>query len=149
MNEIDPDDVRAIGRDPDAFEAFYRAHIESIGRFIARRVDDPQLVADLTSQIFLTAVEVAETYRPEKGTPASSSITSASKRGSARPTVSWPAGDSSNQTPWLASKNVSTPNGRCACSFTRWKNCPSGTVDFSSWWPSMGSRLPMRQPCWE
>jgi RNA polymerase sigma factor (sigma-70 family) len=70
MNEIDPDDVRAIGRDPDAFEAFYRAHIESIGRFIARRVDDPQLVADLTSQIFLTAVEVAETYRPEKGTPA-------------------------------------------------------------------------------
>lgn len=31
----------AIGRDPDAFEAFYRRHVREVERFVARRVNDP------------------------------------------------------------------------------------------------------------
>jgi len=38
------DDVR---RDPAAFEAFYRAHVVAVERFIVRRVTDPHRAADL------------------------------------------------------------------------------------------------------
>lgn len=63
------EDPRRIGGDPDAFEAFYRAHIEAIQRFVARRVDDPYLAADLTADVFLAAIESAHTYRPGRGSP--------------------------------------------------------------------------------
>jgi RNA polymerase sigma-70 factor (ECF subfamily) len=61
--------VAAIGRDPDALEAFYREHVEAVGRFVARRVDDPQWAADLTTDIFLAAFDAAESYRPDRGSP--------------------------------------------------------------------------------
>jgi RNA polymerase sigma-70 factor (ECF subfamily) len=32
----------AIAGDPDAFEAFYREHVEALQRFIARRVSTPR-----------------------------------------------------------------------------------------------------------
>jgi RNA polymerase sigma-70 factor (ECF subfamily) len=48
-----------IDRDPDAFEAFYRAHIELVRRFVARRVSDPHLAADLTADVFLAAIDAA------------------------------------------------------------------------------------------
>lgn len=64
-------DVAAIGRDPDAFEAFYRAHLPWVRRFVARRVDDPHTAADLTADIFLAVVDGAAGYRPSAGTPAS------------------------------------------------------------------------------
>ena len=35
-----------------AFEAFYRRHVTLVSRFLARRVIDPQLVADLTAEVF-------------------------------------------------------------------------------------------------
>ena len=63
------DDVREIGRDPDAFEVFYRAHVERVQRFVARRVDDPHLVADLTAEVFLAAIASADRYKPSRGTP--------------------------------------------------------------------------------
>jgi RNA polymerase sigma factor (sigma-70 family) len=63
-------DPAAIGRDPDAFEHFYRAHVEMVGRFIARRVSDPHTVADLTADVFLAAIASAHTYRPERGSVA-------------------------------------------------------------------------------
>jgi len=56
-----------IGHEPDAFEAFYRDHLEQVQRFIARRVDDPHLAADLTADVFVAAVDAAHTYRPERG----------------------------------------------------------------------------------
>lgn len=59
-----------IDRDPDAFEAFYREHLEAVRRFVARRVTDPHLAADLTADVFLAAIEAASSYRPERGTPA-------------------------------------------------------------------------------
>jgi RNA polymerase sigma-70 factor (ECF subfamily) len=58
-----------IDADPDAFESFYRAHLETVRRFVARRVSDPHLAADLTADIFLAAVDAAGSYRPDRGAP--------------------------------------------------------------------------------
>ena len=56
-----------IGHEPDAFEAFYRDHVEAVQRFVARRVDDPHLAADLTADVFLAAIDNAHTYDPRRG----------------------------------------------------------------------------------
>jgi RNA polymerase sigma-70 factor (ECF subfamily) len=53
-----------------ALEAFYREHVEAVQRFVARRVGDPHLAADLTAEIFLAAIESADGYRPSDGDPA-------------------------------------------------------------------------------
>ena len=63
-------DLPALGRDPDAFEAFYREHLPWVRRFVARRVDDPHTAADLTADIFLAVVDGAAGYRSEAGSPA-------------------------------------------------------------------------------
>ena len=39
-------------------------------RFVARRVADPYLAADLTADVFLAAIDSAPSYRPERGEPA-------------------------------------------------------------------------------
>ena len=65
-----PLDVAAIGRDPDAFEAFYREHLPWVRRFVARRVEDPHTAADLTADIFIAAIDSAASYRASSGRPA-------------------------------------------------------------------------------
>ncbi len=60
-------DLTDMGRDPDLFEAFYREHVEAVQRFVARRVADPHLVADLTAEVFLAVIRSAHTYRAERG----------------------------------------------------------------------------------
>lgn len=72
MPDIDSEraDLAAIARDPDAFERFYRAHADLVGRFIARRVSDPDTIADLTADVFLAAIASAGSYRPERGSVA-------------------------------------------------------------------------------
>jgi RNA polymerase sigma-70 factor, ECF subfamily len=62
-------DVRRIASDPDALEAFYRRYFEAVKRFVARRIDDPHLVADLIADVFLAAIDSAHTYRPGRGRP--------------------------------------------------------------------------------
>jgi RNA polymerase sigma-70 factor (ECF subfamily) len=57
----------AIGRDPEAFEAFYREHVEALQRFIARRVATPEAAADLTADVFLAAIQAADSYDPRCG----------------------------------------------------------------------------------
>ncbi|AYF30546.1 MULTISPECIES: RNA polymerase sigma factor [Micromonospora] len=64
------EDISAVGSDPEAFERFYRAHADLVGRIIARRVSDPHTVADLTSEVFLAVITSAHTYRPERGSVA-------------------------------------------------------------------------------
>lgn len=59
-----------IATDPDAFEAFYRDHLDTVRKFVARRVADPELAADLTAAVFLAAMDNANGYRPDRGTPA-------------------------------------------------------------------------------
>jgi RNA polymerase sigma-70 factor (ECF subfamily) len=61
--------VRSIGTDPAAFAEFYRAHVDEVTRFVARRVSDPQLVADLTTEVFLAVIEAACRYRGSCGGP--------------------------------------------------------------------------------
>ncbi|WP_426592565.1 RNA polymerase sigma factor [Cellulomonas sp. McL0617] len=63
-------DVGSIATHPDAFEVFYREHLETVQRFVARRVADPHLAADLTAEVFLAAVDSASSYRPDRGAPA-------------------------------------------------------------------------------
>ena len=61
-------DLSDIGRDPVAFTSFYRSHLELVERFVARRVSDPYLAADLTADVFVAAIEAAKSYRAELGT---------------------------------------------------------------------------------
>ena len=61
-------DLSGIARDPQAFEVFYRRHVTAVTRFLARRVADPQVVADLTAEVFLAVIDSAGTYRPGRGT---------------------------------------------------------------------------------
>lgn len=63
-----PGSLARIGRDPDAFESFYREHMTAVTRFVARRVADPHTVADLTAEVFLGVIGSAHTYRPGRGT---------------------------------------------------------------------------------
>ena len=58
-----------IASDPDAFECFYREHVEAVQRFVARRVDEPYLAADLTADVFVAAIESARSYRRSRGEP--------------------------------------------------------------------------------
>jgi RNA polymerase sigma factor (sigma-70 family) len=66
---MNPDALVRIAHDTDTFAAFYAGNVEAIQRFIARRVDDPQLAADLTADVFLAAIDGAAGYRSELGTP--------------------------------------------------------------------------------
>lgn len=61
--------IAAIGRDPDALEAFYREHIEAVQRFVARRVESPEDAADLTAEVFLAAIHASPAYRGEASAP--------------------------------------------------------------------------------
>jgi RNA polymerase sigma-70 factor (ECF subfamily) len=70
VNTPERPDVGSIATDADAFEVFYRENLETVRRFVARRVADPHLAADLTAEIFLAAVDSASSYRPERGVPA-------------------------------------------------------------------------------
>ncbi|MGW3955722.1 RNA polymerase sigma factor [Streptomyces sp. NPDC004752] len=54
-------------RDPAAFEEFYQRHIDGVTRFVARRITDPHLVADLTADVFLAMLDSADSYRPGRG----------------------------------------------------------------------------------
>ena len=67
---MDPHDgVAAIGRDPGAFEAFYREHLEAVERFVARRVETPEDAADLTAEVFLAAIDASRRYRGDGAAP--------------------------------------------------------------------------------
>lgn len=56
-----------IGRDPATFEAFYRQTVHDLERFVARRVTDPHVVADLVADSYVTIIEQASRYDPERG----------------------------------------------------------------------------------
>ena len=61
------DPLDRIAREPDALDAFYRDHVEAVQRFVARRVSDPHLAADLTADVFLAAVDSAPSYDRSRG----------------------------------------------------------------------------------
>lgn len=61
--------VARIGEDADAFESFYREHVDAVLRYATRRAHDPHAAADLVAEIFLAAVDAASSYREELGSP--------------------------------------------------------------------------------
>jgi RNA polymerase sigma-70 factor (ECF subfamily) len=70
LEEVRVHDLAEIASNPDVFERFYREHVEAVQRFIARRVNDPYLAADLTADVFVAAIESAGSYRRSRGEPA-------------------------------------------------------------------------------
>lgn len=62
-------ELRLIAHDPCAFEVFYRENVETIQGFVARRIADPHLAADLTAEVFLAAIDAAPSYRSARGLP--------------------------------------------------------------------------------
>jgi RNA polymerase sigma-70 factor (ECF subfamily) len=49
------------------FERIYRANIDAVTAYFARRTIDPQLVADLTADTFVTVITSFESFDPRKG----------------------------------------------------------------------------------
>ncbi len=66
---METSELQRIGTDPDLFEAFYRQNVEGVQRFVARRVDDRERVADLTAEVFLAAITSSHRYRASRGNP--------------------------------------------------------------------------------
>jgi RNA polymerase sigma factor (sigma-70 family) len=62
-------ELARIATDPDVLECFYRRHVEAVQRFVARRVDEPYLAADLTANVFVAAIESARSYERRRGEP--------------------------------------------------------------------------------
>ena len=50
------------------FERLYRANVEAVMAYFARRSADPQAVADLTADTFVAAITSFGTFDPRKGT---------------------------------------------------------------------------------
>jgi RNA polymerase sigma factor (sigma-70 family) len=59
---FDPVETVLIGHDVGALERFYRAHYDEVVRYLARRVTDPQDVADLVADTFLAAMGSAGSF---------------------------------------------------------------------------------------
>jgi RNA polymerase sigma-70 factor (ECF subfamily) len=59
--------TRARPSPPASFEALYRAELDSIAAFFARRSRDPMTVADLTADTFLEALRSYRTFDPARG----------------------------------------------------------------------------------
>jgi RNA polymerase sigma-70 factor (ECF subfamily) len=50
------------------FERLYRANVDGVTAYFARRTRDPQLVADLTADTFVEAITGFASFDPRKGT---------------------------------------------------------------------------------
>ena len=66
---VEAPDVPTIATDPDEFEKFYRAQLPFVRSYLARRVDDPSVVADLTGDVFMAVIRSAKGYRRDRGPP--------------------------------------------------------------------------------
>jgi RNA polymerase sigma factor (sigma-70 family) len=60
---------RGLGGLLEAFEAMYREQFGAVVSYFARRCEDPQLVADLTADTFVTAIRAFRDYDPTTATP--------------------------------------------------------------------------------
>jgi RNA polymerase sigma-70 factor (ECF subfamily) len=63
----DPELLAAAGEDVEAFGVFYRRHATWVLGFLARRLGDPELAADVTSEVFAAALLASDRYDPRLG----------------------------------------------------------------------------------
>ncbi|WP_232667723.1 RNA polymerase sigma factor [Pseudonocardia sp. TRM90224] len=61
--------VARIGSDRHALDQLYRAHVDDVISYLARRCPDPHDVADLTADTFVTAIDTAHRFDPRRGRP--------------------------------------------------------------------------------
>jgi RNA polymerase sigma factor (sigma-70 family) len=54
--------------DQTAFVEFYDRHVDKVIRFAARRLRDPEAVADAVGAVFVELFETVGRYRPNRGT---------------------------------------------------------------------------------
>jgi RNA polymerase sigma-70 factor (ECF subfamily) len=59
---------RAQQRDADAFSELYRRHVDLIFRYVLLRVGDESVAEDLTSEVFVRALEALDAYE-DRGAP--------------------------------------------------------------------------------
>jgi RNA polymerase sigma-70 factor (ECF subfamily) len=60
--------LAAVPGDLAAFEVFYRRYVDRVIRFLARRCQNPEDVADATAATFLAVLHSLSTFNPERGT---------------------------------------------------------------------------------
>lgn len=71
MNPLQPDRFaldgelvrRAQSGDAEAVAEIYRTHVQAIHRYILYRVGEPAVAEDLTSEVFLKAIQALDRYR--------------------------------------------------------------------------------------
>ena len=56
--------LAATARDPSAFGAFYERHETLVLSYLARRVDEPELAADLAAETFAQALTASARFEP-------------------------------------------------------------------------------------
>lgn len=54
---------------PGVFDGIYRANVAVVMAFFARRCSEPQIVADLTSETFVEAIESFDGFDADRGSP--------------------------------------------------------------------------------
>ena len=147
----DPGDphLRRIAVDPDAFEAFYREHLDAIHRFVARGVANPHHASDLVADIFLAAIDGAATYDPHRGPPVAwlfgiaRNVVADDLRQRARERRAFGrvgGRDRSRTTPSPRPRSGSTPPREPGRSMARSGACLPTSAPSSSSSPSTGSR---------
>jgi RNA polymerase sigma factor (sigma-70 family) len=62
--------LAATRSDPDAFAVFYDRYERMVVSYFVRRTGDPEIAADLTAEVFASALAAAKRYRPETPTAA-------------------------------------------------------------------------------
>ena len=60
--------LRVARSSPGAFAVFYDRYERAVVAYLARRVSDPEVVADLTAEVFAAALGAASRYRPREPT---------------------------------------------------------------------------------
>ncbi len=73
-SESDDHVLAADASDPAAFSAFYRRYERPVLGYFVRRTRDPELSADLTAEVFASALEACPRYQPRRA-PASATVT--------------------------------------------------------------------------
>ncbi|WP_210495273.1 RNA polymerase sigma factor [Patulibacter sp. SYSU D01012] len=68
-SDTDPDEalIRASLRDAEAFGVFYRRYVRPIHAFLASRLGDDALAADVTAEVFAKAVASRSRFDPRRG----------------------------------------------------------------------------------
>lgn len=72
MTTVRPlDDVELLAgshSDPELFAEFYRRHLPAVTRYLLASCRDPELTADLTGEVFATALKARDRFRPHHPT---------------------------------------------------------------------------------